>query len=457
MKNNFLSLLVLFFVCINSARAQSQLIDRVVATVGSNIVLQSDVEMQYAQYLAQGEKEDPEAKCYILQQLLTQKLLAQQAAIDSIEISESQVDDELNRRMRYMTQQAGGRERLETFLNRSILQYKEEMRPNVAEQLKAEMMQHNIVQNIDVTPLEVIRYFEGLNQDSLPSFDTEIEIGEIVIEPKLTKEEKNQFREKAERYRQQVLDGSDFGTIARLYSEDGSSTHGGELDFATRDAYVKEFSAQAFTLDQGEISEVFETQFGFHFLQVLERRGEEVKVRHVLIKNKPTQASMDRAKAKIDSVYNLVKEGEVSFHTAASLYSDNQESKFNGGMVINEHAETRTTMTPTDQLDATTFKAIDPLEEGEYSEPFEFTDQRGERMYKFNYLKTRIPPHEANLEQDFAKIKEAATQDKINRKLSEWFESRQKRTYIHVHEDYGDCDVLKIWTADPMNTDLASN
>src|SRR5699024_9295279 len=188
-----------------------------------------------------------EAKCYILQQLLTQKLLAQQAAIDSIEISESQVDDELNRRMRYMTQQAGGRERLETFLKRSILQYKEEMRPNVAEQLKAEMMQHNIVQNIDVTPLEVIRYFEGLNQDSLPSFDTEIEIGEIVIEPKLTKEEKNQFREKAERYRQQVLDGSDFGTIARLYSEDGSSTHGGELDFATRDAYVKEFSAQAFT------------------------------------------------------------------------------------------------------------------------------------------------------------------------------------------------------------------
>src|SRR5699024_7275559 len=223
------------------------------------------------------------------------------------------------------------------------------------------------------------------------------------------------------------LDGSEFGTIARLYSEDGSSTHGGALVFATRDADVKELSAQSFTLDQGEISEVFVTRFGFHFLQLFERRGEEIKVGHVLITNKANQDSMDRAKAKIDSVYNLVKEGEVSFHTAASLYSDNQESKFNGGMVINEHAETRTTMTPTDQLDATTFKAIDPLEEGEYSEAFEFTDQRRERMYKFNYLKTRIPPHEANLEQDFAKIKEAATQDKINRKLSEWFESRQKR------------------------------
>lgn len=458
MKNNFLVLAIFTLFGIQAAYSQAQLVDRVVATVGSGIILQSDIEMQYAQYLMQGEKEDPETKCYILQQLLTQKLLAQQAIIDSIEVSESEVDDDLNRRMRYMTQQAGGRERLEEFLNRSILQYQEEMRPNIAEQLKAQKMQHHIVQNVDVTPLEVMNYFKGLNQDSLPAFDTEVEIGEIIIEPKLTREEKAQFREKAERYRQQVLDGSDFGTIARLYSEDGSSTYGGELDFATRDTYVKEFSAQAFSLKPGEISPVFETQFGFHFLQVLERRGEEVKVRHVLIKNKPTKASMDRAKAKIDSIYNIVKDKKMSFHTAASLYSDSKETKFNGGMVINEHdPESRTTLIPTNLLDAATFKAIDPLKEGEYSEPFEFTDQRGERMYKFNFLKTRIPPHEANLDQDFAKIKAAAVQDKINRKLSEWFEERQKRTYIHIHEDFKKCEVLDLWTAGQEQPELAQS
>lgn len=425
--------------------AQEKLVDRVVATVGSNIILQSDIDMQYAQSLAQGMKADESFKCYILQQLLTQKLLVQQAAIDSIEISESEVDDELNRRMRYMTQQAGGKERLETFLNRSLLQYKEEMRPNVAEQLRAQSMQSNIVQKIDVTPLEVKRYFESLDQDSLPYFNTEVEIGEIVVEPELTKEEKNKFREKADGYRQQILNGSDFGTIARLYSEDGSSTFGGELDFATRDAYVKEFSAQAFRLKEGEISEVFETQYGFHFLQVLERRGEEVKVRHILIKSKPTPASLDRAKAKIDSIYDRVVAGDIPFHTAASIYSDNKETKFNGGMVLNEHAEVRTTTIPVDQLDASTFTAIDPLKEGEYSKPYLFTDRTGDTAYKFNFLKTRIAPHQANMDQDFAKIKEAATQDKINRKLSEWFESRRENTYIHINEDFGNCEDLKIW------------
>lgn len=455
MKNIYLILLTFCFFAISPAQAQEKLIDRVVATVGSNIILQSDVDLQYAQYLTEGEKIDESAKCYILQQLLTQKLLIQQAAIDSIEISETEVDDELNRRMRYMTQRAGGRERLESFLNRSLLQYKEEMRPNIAEQLRAERMQQNIIQNIDVTPLEVKRYFESLDQDSLPYFNTEVEIGEIVIEPQLTREEKNQFRDKAEGYRQQILNGSDFGTIARMYSEDGSSAYGGELDFATRESYVKEFSAQAFRLKEGEISQVFETQFGFHFLQVLERRGEEVKVRHLLIKTKPTQASLDRAKAKIDSIYNRVSKGEIPFHTAASIYSDDKESKFNGGMVLNEQSHSRTPMIPVDQLELATFRAIDDLKEGEYSKPYLFTNAMGDQAYKFNYLKTRIAPHEANLDQDFAKIKEAATQDKINRKISKWFESRRESTYIAINDDFNTCDDLKIWLND--DNELASN
>jgi len=449
-----LGIVVTAIVCLHPVYGQSRLVDRVVATVGSSIILQSDVEMQYAQNLAQGMKPDDDIKCYILQQLVTQKLLSQQAAIDSIEVSEAEVDDNLNRRMQVMVRQAGGKERLEEFLNRSLLQYKEEMRPNIAEQLKAQRMQQTIVSTINVTPAEVKHYFESLDQDSLPYFNTEVEIGEVVIKPELTKEEKEQFRKKAEGYRQQVLDGSDFGTVARLYSEDGSAPYGGELGFATRDQYVKEFSAMAFKLKEGEISPVFETMFGFHFLQVLQRRGEEVNVRHILIKKKPTSASLQRAKAKIDSIYEQVSTGKLAFHRAASLYSENDETKFSGGMITNE--EDHSPLIPIDRLDKETFTAIDPLEAGQYSNPFLSKDRTGEQVYKFMFLKSRIAPHKANLEQDFAKIQEAASQDKINRMLSEWFEQRKENTFIDINEDFLRCDELKLWVSDNKEV-LANN
>ena len=448
-----MGLAILAILSLPSVQAQSQLVDRIVATVGSSIILQSDVEMQYAQYLAQGEQPNEEMKCMVLQQLLTQKLLSQQAAIDSIEVSEAEVDDNLNRRMQMMVRQAGGKERLEEFLNRSLLQYKEEMRSNVGEQLKAERMRQTIVSSIGVTPAEVKQYFESLDQDSLPYFDTEVEIGEISIKPELTKEEKEQFRKKAEGYRQQVLNGSDFGTVARLYSEDGSAPYGGELGFATRDNYVKEFSAMAFKLKEGDISPVFETQFGFHFLQVLQRRGEEVNVRHILIKKTPTSASLQRAKAKIDSIYDQVVAGDIEFHTAAARYSDADQTKYSGGMISNP--EDNSPLIPVNKLDKETFTAIDPLEVGQYSKSFLSEDPRDGKLYKFIYLKSRIAPHKANLDQDFAKIQEAASQDKINRSLSEWFEKRKENTYIDINPDFLQCEVLKPWI-DEENKDLAS-
>src|SRR5690606_36137834 len=439
-------ILFILTVYLNTLSAQEKLVDRIIATVGNASILQSDLEMEYTQFLAQGNKPDDKVKCYILQQLLTQKLLAQQAVIDSIEVSETEVDDQLNMRIRSMVQRAGGKERLEEFLNRSILQHKEEMRPAVAEQLKGNKMQGQIVSKIDVTPEEVKRYFNGLNTDSLPYFNTEIEYAQLVIDPVLTKEEKDQFRKKAEGYRQQVLNGSDFGTIARLYSEDGSAPYGGELGFNTRENWVKEFYANAFRLKKGEISPVFETQFGFHFLQVLERRGEEVNVRHILIKKQATIESLNRAKVKIDSIANLIATKKLSFNQAASIYSDDQNTKYAGGIVSN--MEDRSTLIPVDQLDdVEVFNAIDPLKEGEISKPIVYTDKRlGEKSYRIYYLRSRIPPHKANMEQDLAKIKEAARQDKVNRTLSEWFETRRETTYIDVNPEFMSCEELKIWT-----------
>jgi peptidyl-prolyl cis-trans isomerase SurA len=306
-------------------------------------------------------------------------------------------------------------------------------------------MQQQLVSKVDVTPQEVKKYFKSLNPDSLPYFNTEIEYSQLVIDPVLTKEEKEQFRKKAEEYRKQVLNGSDFGTIARFYSEDGSAPYGGELGYNTRDNWVKEFSAQAFKLKNGEISPVFETQYGFHFLQVLDRRGEEVNVRHLLITKKPTPSSLERAKAKIDSIADQIANKKFDFNSAASFYSDDKETKYNGGVVSNQ--QDRSTLIPVDQLDdVAVFNAIDPLKVGEVSKPILYTDKRsGEKSYRIYYLRSRIPPHKANLDQDFAKIKEAAKQDKTNRTLSEWFEKKRETTYIDIDPSFSECDDLKIW------------
>lgn len=444
-----LGILFVLTAYFSNAIGQEKLVDRVISTVGTSYILQSDLELEYTQYLAAGNAKNEKFKCYILQQLLTQKLLAQQAVIDSVEVSESEIDDELNRRIRYSIQKAGGKERLEEFLNRSVLQHKEEMRPAVAEQMKGQKMQGQLVSKVDVTPQEVKKYFQGLDADSLPYFNTEIEYAQLVINPVLTKEEKEQFRTKAESYRQQVINGSNFATIAQLYSEDGSAPYGGELGFSTRDAWVKEFSAQAFKLKAGEISPVFETQYGFHFLQVLERRGEEVNVRHVLIKTKPTPAALARAKSKIDSIYDIIVDTKkMNFNTAASFYSDDKETKYNGGVVTN--MDDRSTLIPVDRLDdVSVFNAIDPLKEGQVSKSILYTDKRtGESSYRIYYLRSRIAPHKANMDQDFAKIKEAARQDKINRTLSEWFESRRETTYIDINPEFLTCDELKIWVND---------
>jgi peptidyl-prolyl cis-trans isomerase SurA len=247
--------------------------------------------------------------------------------------------------------------------------------------------------------------------------------------------------------RQEIIEGKDFGTMARLYSQDpGSAADGGEYPFGDRNTWVKEFTKTAFKLKAGEISPVFETEYGYHILQVLERRGEQVKVRHILRTFTPTPESLEKTKKLADSVYNLVESGKVDFYTAANYFSDDEQSKYNGGMLLNsENVQSRTTLIPVEQLDASIFSALDTLKVGEYSRPSQFTGPDGKTGYRFVYLKTRIPPHKASLEQDYAKLKDAALEDKTNRIISEWFEARRKTTYIKVDDDYGTCPGMEIW------------
>ncbi|WP_316768962.1 peptidylprolyl isomerase [Pedobacter frigiditerrae] len=431
-----------------NVNAQKTNIDKVVAVVGSNIILLSDLNQQYAIYLNQGNPADEKAKCYFLQQMLVQKLLKQQAEIDSIMVEDTQVDDALDKRMRYQIQRMGGQEKLEQFLQKSVLQYKDEMRPDIKEGLIAEKMQQKITENATVTPLEVKQYFEGYKKDSLPDIGTELEIGEISLYPKLTKAEKQKYYDKLDAIRLRIKSGEDFGFLAKTYSEDpGSASEGGDYGFIDRTTMVKEFTAWAFKLKAGEMSPVFETEFGYHIVQVIERRGEQAHVRHILIKPVTTLASLERVKLKADSIYKDIVAKKIPFSAAASLYSDNKETQYNGGMMLYaDNVTARTTFIPVEKLDPTIFVVVDTMKVGSISKPVAFNNaQDGKEGYKIFLLKSKIPPHKGNLDQDYPKFKERAQKEKEAKIMSEWFEKRKETTYIRVDDEFATCDEMKLW------------
>ena len=438
-----------FLVFVSIAAAQPRTLDKIAGVVGNSIILQSDIELKYAQVLVQGYQPSPGLKCQILQSLLTQKLLAQQAIIDSVDVKDDEVDNDVDRRMRGMIQRAGGQEKLEQFLGRSVIQYKDEIRPDIRESLVAQKMQQKITANVNTTPQDVKVFYDKIPKDSLPTFNKEVEVGVVSFDPKLTTAEKEAYRVKAEDLLKRIKGGEDFGAMARLYSQDPSSApDGGDLGFADRTAYVKEFSAEAFKLKAGEISPVFETDFGFHFLQVIERRGEQVHVRHILITPVTTQESLDRTKAKADSVYDqLIKNKLINFSTAAAVFSDDKDTKFNGGMMLNaDNVDTRTTFIPTDKLDPQIALVIDTMKVGGISKPILITAQTGKKSYRIFYLKSSTDAHKANLTQDYPKIKAFATNDKINRTVSEWFQKKRKETFIRIDPQYQSCQQLVGWS-----------
>lgn len=436
---------VLFATAANAQ--QKRVLDKIVAIVGNSPILQSDVEMLNTQYIMQNQPID---KCNLAQSLITQKLLIQQAAIDSIVVKEAELDEDVDRRMRAMVQRAGGQEKVEAYLGRSLLQYKEDIRNDVREIMLADRMKAHITEKLNITPQEVKEFFNKFPKDSLPTFNKEVEVSEIVLEPKLNKEEKDIYRQKSQDLLDRIKKGDDFAALATAYSQDpGSAPQGGDVGFADRNTFVKEFTAWAFKLKAGEYSPVFESpDYGFFFLQVLERRGEQVHVRHILISPPLTAESLERAKGKADTVYNMIQKNRKGdfFSTYASTFSDSKETKYNGGALLNFEAENRTTLIPTDKLDPQVSAAIDTMKAGGITKPVLYTDQRtGKKSYRIYYLKSVTDAHKANLEQDFPKIKQFATDDKTNRTISEWFAKKRKETFIKIDPQYQECPVLKGW------------
>lgn len=438
-----LFLIVLTFTAVSIASAQPKNADKIVAILGENIILNSDVDGQYAQYIAQGAKDNGDLKCQILESLLSQKMLQNQAKVDSLEISEQQVEDELNRRVKYFISQIGSQDKLEQFIGKSILEFKDELREDVRAVIMAQNMQQEITRKITVTPNEIKKFYEEIPRDSLPFFNKEVQVGVITKKPKISAKAKQEAKDKLEALRARVANGEDFATLAILYSQDGSAKSGGELGFVGRGELVKAFEAVAFKLRPGELSAIVETEFGFHIVQLIERRGEQVNVRHILIKVNYDYADMLAAKHELDSVYNLILTNQMTFADAAMKFSDDESTKHSGGMMLNP--QDGSTKIPTDQLDPSIFFQIDNMKVGDVSMPSAYKTPTGEQAYRLVKFIAKTEPHKANLTDDYIKIQQAALTSKQNKEVEKWFSKKRTQTYIRINEEFSSCEKLQPW------------
>ncbi|MFN5223874.1 MAG: peptidylprolyl isomerase [Bacteroidota bacterium] len=426
------------------AQPKEQIIDQVAAVAGNKILLKSEIEAQYQQLILQGTKDDGDLRCRVADQLLLNKLLLNQAILDSVEVNDGQIDGELDRRINYMINQLGSQTKLEEYYEKSIPEIRDEFRPLIKDQLLTQNMQGSVTRNVNISPADVRDFYNSIPKDSLPFINAEIEYGQIIIDVPVSEEEKKRVKERLEGYRKRVLNGEDFSTLAILYSQDGSAKNGGELGFVGRGDFVPEFESVAFRLRAGEVSEVVETKFGFHLIQMIERRGEQINARHILIK--PTFGAEDiaKAKSKADSIHTEILAKRVLFGDAAQKYSSDTDSRYNGGNVVNPRSGIA--RFEADEVDPGVFFQLEKMSVGEIAAPAQSLSAVGNTAFRILFLKSRSTPHTANLTDDYQRIQEAAQTQKENEVLEKWVGQKQKTTYIHVANEYSSCVSLKRWS-----------
>jgi peptidyl-prolyl cis-trans isomerase SurA len=425
-----------------------QLIDGVIAIVGKKPILKSEVAKQMGQYRVSA----PDLvldECKIFQELLFQKLLVAQADKDSVTVSDEQVDNELNRRMRYFVGQLGSEEKLEQYYGKKITQLKEELRPEIHDVLLAQTMQQKAVGQVSVSPNEVRAFYENLKKDTLPLINSEMELAQLVIKPYVSPNAKIEAREKIAGLRQRVVNGESMAAIAALYTEDpGSIKTGGRYEI-TRGTFVPEFEAVAYRLKANEVSEVFETTYGFHFIQLTERKGEALDLRHLLIAPKISGLDVAYGKNKIDSIYAAIKNGSISFADAVKKFSQDEDTKNNGGSMVNPASgNTKFETEEIGQLDPNLVFTLDQMKVGDISKPTLFTLPDSKQAYRILYLKSRSLPHEINPKEDYQRLQNMATEQKQKSKVEKWTKSKLKSIYVRVSKDWNDkCDLGKDWEA----------
>ena len=455
LKKSILSVIISFSISflgntqiVSNGTSTDKIIDEIVAQVGDNPILLSDIEAQRIQLKSEGLDVDDKTNCAILEELLYQNLLLNQAKVDSIEMSDAQVNAEMENRLRSLEQQIGSREKLEEFYGKTYTQIKEEFRDIIRDRLLSQEMERQIIADVEVSPNDVKTFYNTIPEDSLPYINEKISIQQIVIYPKITQASRNAVIERLNDWRADFISGNrSFSAVATIHSEDqGSAKEGGKID-ATRGMMVKPFEAAAFSLEVGQISEVVETQYGYHILELLSRKGDDYTVRHILLTPEVGRQELRDAATLMDECYARLKKHEITWDQAVKAYSEDDETKQNQGNLSNPYTgDQYWDVANINQIDPQIFGLVNGLETGEVSSPGLYTERSsrkdGVRLVR---IKDRTEPHTANLKDDYNFIKKATENSKKEEKIVNWVNGKVGKTYVRFDENYASCTFRYNW------------
>ena len=447
LKNIFL--VAFFSMLLGSTTAQTTQIDKVIAVVGDNIILHSEMEAQYQQMVAQNQGElSPDMRCTIFDNLLLERLFLAQAMLDSVTTTPEEVDAELDRRIKYFISVFGSKEKLEEYYGKSIIELKDDFKTDIEKQLLSDKMKGKAFAGLKVSPAEVKEFYDRIPKDSIPYFNSELELGQIVMLPKVSEQEKEFARKKLEGIRNDIIQGADFSVKAIQYSEDpGSYLDGGNLGMIERGELVPEFEAVAYKLKEGEMSDIVETPFGYHLIIVDEKRGDKLKARHILIKPKVTRMDLAVIRERMDSILHQLQVDSISWREAVNQYSDDEQSKSVGGLMAN--TKNGTSYFEKADIDGTLIFSIDRMKVGDYSDvlPHTVQDRTGEQKQGFRiiWLKSESQPHPASLDQDYSKIQTAAKSEKQQRALEDWMKLHRGKNFVRIDDSMKGCPQMTKW------------
>jgi peptidyl-prolyl cis-trans isomerase SurA len=446
MKKSLFTLCLFINAFALSAQTKKVVADKIIATVGDKIILKSDIENNIHDMQRQGLTVPPNATCLLLQQALAMKALVLQAGRDSIPVSDERVEGEIDNKVRYYLSQYGSKEILEQIAGKTIFQLKEEFKPVIRDQLLAQGERDKIVADVRITPKEVEEYYSKIPKDSLRFYESELEVGQIVIYPKPSRDLENYAIEQLKEYKKEVEDGSKkFEVLASLFTDDpGSKANGGQYEINRNEKqWDPVFLSKAFSLKDGQISNVFKTRFGYHIIQMVSRRGDDATIRHILKVPQVSSIEINQAKEKLDSIRTQLVNGTLQFGEAVSKYSEDDNSKFTGGRISGSDGSTFVSI---DQLDKDLVLMLKDLKVGEYSQPTEFYDPSGQKKaVRIVEIITKTEPHRENLKDDYDKVAQRALEEKKNDLLENWFNKKIPTFYVNISKEYQTCPELNEW------------
>ena len=437
MRKIIVALLVMFAF---NVAAQDKVIDQIVAIVGGNIILKSDIERMYIDQQAQGINSDGDQKCEILENYLIDKLLIAEAELDTlINVTDSQVNQQMDGQLQMYIAHFGSERAVENFFKKPLADVRADMRQNVRDQLMSSQMRNKIIEDVTVTPAEVRQFYRNLGEDEIPVIPTQYEYAQITLRPEISLEEENRVKAELRELKARIEAGSSFAAMAVMYSEGPSANAGGEIGYLGRAQLDPEYAAAAFNLKGDRISNVVKSEFGYHIIQLIDRQGDKVNTRHILMTPKVSDEAKQQAQERLDSLANLIRKEKISFAEAAARFSSDKNSRNNAGLVINPN--NMTSKFAVEELEGNVSKVLSGLNIGEISDPFVITDSESrQQVYSIVKLIDKTDSHKANLQNDYKQIADLFLQKKREGKLEEWIANRQQQTYIRIDDTYANCN-----------------